>query len=176
MTREKKEKVKKEIISWVKTIIAAVIIAIIANTFIIVNAKVPTGSMENTIMSNDRIIAFRFSYKFSEPERGDIIVFKYPDDENILYVKRIIGLPGESLMMMDGEVYIDGEALEEPYLKEDAYGTYGPYVIPDGHYFMMGDNRNLSWDSRFWENTFVPEENILGKGVFRYYPSIKKLN
>ena len=73
-------------------------------------------------------------------------------------------------MMMDGEVYIDGEALEEPYLKEDAYGTYGPYVIPDGHYFMMGDNRNLSADSRYWSDPFIPEDDIKGKAFLRYWP------
>ena len=77
--------------------------------------------------------------------------------------------------MIAGTVYINGEVLKEDYLKEDAYGSYGPYTVPEGKYFMMGDNRNLSWDSRFWENTFVPKSDILGKGVFRYYPKFKKL-
>ena len=175
MTSENKQKVKSEVVSWVKTFVIAVIIAIAVNAFVIVNAKVPSGSMERTIMTNDRIIAFRLSYKFSQPERGDIVVFKYPDDRDVLYVKRIIGLPGETVEMVDGIVYINGSMLDEDYLKEDAYGTYGPYTVPEGKYFMMGDNRNLSWDSRFWENTFVPLEDILGKGVFRYYPKFKRL-
>ena len=172
----KSEKIKHEIFSWVKTIIIAIIIAFGANTFIIVNAKVPTGSMENTIMSNDRIIASRLAYKIGEPERGDIAVFRYPDDKRILYVKRIIGIPGDTVIMMDGVTYVNGEMIDEPYLKEDAYGTYGPFIVPEDSYFMMGDNRNLSWDSRFWENTFVDEADILGKGIFRYFPNLKKLN
>ena len=175
MTSENKQKVKSEVVSWVKTFVIAVVIAVAVNAFVIVNAKVPSGSMERTIMTNDRIIAFRLSYKFSQPQRGDIVVFKYPDDRDVLYVKRIIGLPGETVEMVDGIVYINGSKLDEDYLKEDAYGTYGPYTVPDGKYFMMGDNRNLSWDSRFWENTFVPMEDILGKGVFRYYPKFKRL-
>ena len=175
MTSENKQKVKSEVVSWVKTFVIAVVIAIAVNAFVIVNAKVPSGSMERTIMTNDRIIAFRLSYKFTQPERGDIVVFKYPDDRDVLYVKRIIGLPGETVEMVDGIVYINGSKLDEDYLKEDAYGTYGPYTVPEGKYFMMGDNRNLSWDSRFWENTFVPLEDILGKGVFRYYPKFKRL-
>lgn len=175
MTSENKQKVKSEVVSWIKTFVIAVVIAIAVNAFVIVNAKVPSGSMERTIMTNDRIIAYRLSYKFSAPERGDIVVFRYPDDRDVLYVKRIIGLPGETVEMIDGTVYINGEVLKEDYLKEDAYGSYGPYTVPEGKYFMMGDNRNLSWDSRFWENTFVPKSDILGKGVFRYYPKFKKL-
>ena len=175
MTSANKQKVKSEVLSWVKTFAIAIAIAIAVNAFIIVNAKVPTGSMERTIMTNDRIVASRLSYKFSAPERGDIVVFRFPDDRHVLYVKRIIGLPGDTVEMTNGTVYINGVKLEEPYLKEEAYGSYGPYTVPEDKYFMMGDNRNLSWDSRFWENIFVPENDILGKGIFRYYPKFKKL-
>lgn len=176
MTSENKQKVKSEVVSWIKTFVIAAVIAVAVNAFVIVNARVPSGSMERTIMTNDRIIAFRLSYVFSEPQRGDIVVFKYPDDREILYVKRIIGLPGETVEMVDGKVFINGELFQENYLKEDPYGSYGPYTVPEDHYFMMGDNRNLSWDSRFWDNTYVDEKDILGKGIFRYYPSIKKLS
>ena len=175
MTSENKQKVKSEVFSWVKTFVIAVAIAVAVNAFVIVNAKVPSGSMEKTIMTNDRIVAFRLSYKFSAPERGDIVVFRYPDDRDVLYVKRIIGLPGETVEMVDGTVYVDGSPLDEPYLKEEAYGSYGPYNVPEGKYFMMGDNRNLSWDSRFWDESFVPLKDILGKSVFRYYPRFKRL-
>ena len=175
MTSENKQKVKSEVVSWVKTFVIAVAIAVAVNAFVIVNAKVPSASMEKTIMTNDRIVAFRLSYKFSSPERGDIVVFRYPDDRDVLYVKRIIGLPGETIEMVDGAVYVDGSLLEETYLKEESYGSYGPYHVPEGKYFMMGDNRNLSWDSRFWDNSYVPLKDILGRGVFRYYPKFKVL-
>lgn len=85
-------KAKEELVSWIKTIVLAVAIALFINFVIIVNATVPTGSMENTIMAGDRVIASRLSYTFSDPERGDVVIFKYPDDEDVLYVKRIIGL------------------------------------------------------------------------------------
>ncbi|NDO47248.1 signal peptidase I [Clostridium sp. MD294] len=172
-----KTEIGKEIVSWVKTIILALLLAAGINTFIIVNAEVPSGSMENTIMTNDRIVAFRLSYLFGEPDRGDVIVFHFPDDPTgkTLYVKRIIGLPGEKLEIKKGRVYINGnrQPLAEPYLKEKAIGDFGPYEVPEGCYFMMGDNRNDSQDARFWQNTYVEKSEILGKVIFRYYKGFK---
>lgn len=167
--------VKKEVFSWVKTILLAAILAGAVNSFLIVNAEVPTGSMENTIMAGDRILALRTSYWFGEPERGDITVFRYPDDPtgNTLYVKRIIGEPGDTVQGTDGEIYVNGEALEEDYIAEITEGDFGPYTVPEGCYFMMGDNRNHSVDSRFWEDKFVEKEEILGKVVLRYYKGFK---
>lgn len=166
--------IKAELISWIKTIVLALVLALCINTFVIVNATVPTGSMENTIMPQDRIVAFRLAYLFDDPDRGDIVVFRYPDDPtgDTLYVKRIIGLPGETVTISDGVVFIDGVALPESYLKEEAFGDFGPYTVPEGCYFMMGDNRNNSEDSRYWTNTFVEKEDLLGKVIFRYYPSL----
>lgn len=167
--------VKKEVFSWVKTILLAAILAGAVNSFLIVNAEVPTGSMENTIMAGDRILALRTSYWLGEPERGDITVFRYPDDPtgNTLYVKRIIGLPGDTVQVEDGEVFVNGETLEEDYIAEITDGDFGPYTVPEGCYFMMGDNRNHSVDSRFWENKFVEKDEILGKVVLRYYKGFK---
>lgn len=167
----------KEVWSWVKTIALALVLAFIINSFIIVNATVPTGSMENTIMPNDRIIALRLIYYFEKPERGDIVVFKYPDDESVLYVKRVIGLPGETVDIRDGRVYIDGSEtpLADEYVKETPLGDFGPYEVPEGHYFMMGDNRNESKDSRYWDNTYVAENKILGKVYLKYFPGVKFL-
>ncbi len=162
-------KAKEELVSWVKTIVLAVAIALFINFVIIVNATVPTGSMENTIMAGDRVIALRLSYLISEPERGDVVIFKYPDDEELLYVKRVIGLPGDTVEVKNGEVYVNGTVLEEDYIREKTEGFYGPYEVPEGCYFMMGDNRNNSQDSRYWENKFVEEDKILGKVLFKYY-------
>lgn len=173
----KNNKIKSELIGIIKTVVVAIVIAFIINNFILVNAVVPTGSMKNTIMPNDRIVAFRLSYLFSEPKRGDIIVFKAPDERDILYVKRIIGLPGETVNIIDGKVYINDSQtpLEDSYILEDMIGSFGPYVVPEDSYFMMGDNRNDSQDSRYWEHTFLPKDDILGKVIFKYYPKIENL-
>lgn len=182
MDNEKEQKqgggAKHEILSWIKTIVLAVLIAVAINSFVIVNATVPTGSMENTIMPGDRIIALRLTYYFSQPERGDIVVFKYPDDESVLYVKRVIGLPGETVEIRDGKVYINGsqEPLNDDFVKETPLGDYGPYEVPEGCYFMMGDNRNDSLDSRFWVNKYVEEDKILGKVYFKYYKGFEFLS
>ena len=163
---------KKEIISWLQIIVAAVVIALVLNNFVIANSRVPTGSMENTIMSRSRVIGSRLAYLKDDPQRGDIVIFHYPDDESIYYVKRVIGLPGETVMIEDGKVYINGSdtPLDEPYLAEPMEGSYGPYTVPEGCYFMLGDNRNNSRDARFWENKYVKKDKIIAKVLFCYYP------
>ncbi len=165
----------KEIFEWIGVIAAAVVISLVINSFLIVNATVPSSSMETTIMANDRIIGNRLSYLFKEPQRGDIIIFKNPDDESILYIKRLIGLPGERVEVRDKTVFIDGSALDEPYLNVETLGEFGPYNVPEGAYFMMGDNRNDSADSRYWNNTYLYRDGIVGKAIFRYWPKISSL-
>ena len=169
---EEKTSVGKELFQWVLVIIGAVILAFLIDTFVIVNAQIPSGSMENTIMTGDRVFGNRLAYKFSDPKRFDIIIFKYPDDESQLFIKRIIGLPGETVEIHDGNIYINGSdtPLEDVDIKEPMEGSFGPYTVPEGCYFVMGDNRNNSRDSRYWENTFVSEDEILGKAVLRYWP------
>lgn len=169
------DRIKNEVISWVKTIVMAAVLAGAINSFLIVNAQVPTSSMENTIMAGDRVVALRTAYWFDAPERGDVAIFVYPDDPKgkTLYVKRVIGVPGDTVVVKDGDVYVNEELQEEAYIREKTVGSYGPFVVPEGCYFMMGDNRNHSLDSRFWDNTFVEEEEMLGKVVFRYYNGFK---
>lgn len=182
--REKKEKEpinwKKEILSWVQILAAAVVIAFVLNHFIIANSWVPTGSMEHTIPAKTRVIGNRLAYLAGEPERGDVVIFKYEqdaypqDDETIYYVKRIIGMPGETVTVVDGKVYIDGSdtPLDEPYLPEPMKGSWGPYEVPEGCYFMMGDNRNDSEDARFWDYKYVKKDQIIAKVLFTYFPKI----
>ncbi len=167
--------VKTEAISWLKTIVLAAILAAAVNSFLIVNAEVPTGSMENTIMAGDRILALRTAYWVGEPKQGDIAVFRYPDDPSgkTLYVKRVIGVEGDTVEVFNGAVYVNGQMLEEDYIPEMTYGNFGPVTVPADSCFMMGDNRNHSLDSRYWENTFVHEDEILGKVVLRYYKGFK---
>ena len=158
--KEKEESVStaRELFQWVAAIVAAVLIALAIDNFVIVNAQIPSGSMENTIMTGDRVIGNRFAYSFSDPQRFDIIIFRYPDDESQLFIKRIIGLPGETVEIQDGKIYLNGsdEPLEDVQTKETMV--------------VMGDNRNDSKDSRYWTNTFVTKDEILGKAIFRYWP------
>lgn len=165
---------KKEIFSWLRMIVIAFALALLINNFIIINATVPSSSMENTIMTGSRMMGFRLSYMFNDPKRGDIIIFKYPDNESENYVKRVIGEPGDTVEIIDGKVYINGstEPLVEDYIKETPLGSYGPYDVPEGYYFVMGDNRNNSQDSRFWVNTYVYKEKILGKAILTYWPKV----
>ena len=163
----------KEIFEWVKIIVSAALIAFVLNTFIIANSEVPSGSMENTIMTGDRVIGSRLSYHFEDPKRGDIAIFRFPDNEKIYYVKRIIGLPGETVDIVDGKVYINGsdEPLDEPYIREPMIPEEPMHFeVPENCYFMMGDNRNYSMDARRWENTYVKRDKIIAKVLFRYFP------
>lgn len=174
--KEKKKSAIRELISWALVIVMSIGVALFLNGFVIVNARVTSGSMENTIMTGDRVLGLRFSYWFSEPQQGDIVIFKYPDDESQNYIKRIIGLPGDKVEIIEGLVYVNGELLNEPYLWEMPKGSFGPYVVPKKHYFMLGDNRNNSRDSRYWNNKFVSDEQILGKAYWIYYPELKSVN
>ncbi|MCL2664949.1 MAG: signal peptidase I [Defluviitaleaceae bacterium] len=172
-----KNEMIKEALSWGKIILFAVIFALFLNNFVIVNASVPTGSMEDTIMIGDRIVAFRLSYLLDGPKRFDIVVFRYPEDESKLYVKRVIGLPGETIEIKNGKVYVNGGAVPLPdgFIKDPPNGEWGPFYVPEGRYFMLGDNRDTSADSRKWEDgyQYVERSKILGKVIFRYFPGIK---
>ena len=160
-----------ELLSYVKIVLCAVAIAFIFTQFIIVNAQVPTGSMVDTINIGDRLIGFRLSFLFNDPQRGDIVIFKFPDDESQNYVKRVIGLPGDVIQIKNGQVSVNGEQLEEDYLLEPMIprAEEEVYVVPEDSYFMMGDNRNSSLDSRAWVNKYVKKDKILAKVIFRYY-------
>ncbi|MCL2578114.1 MAG: signal peptidase I [Defluviitaleaceae bacterium] len=202
-----KSELWREALSWIKTILFALIFAWIFTNFVIVNASVPTGSMEGTIRINDRIVAFRLSYLFSDPQRNNIIVFRGPYENADLYVKRIIGVPGDTITISDWRVYVNGELLEEEYVKSafephsssfrnfpdpehPGRGDYitvpedgsAPFItVPEGHFFVLGDNRDNSVDSRrgMGQNnnlhTFVSQDQIQGKVIFRYFPGFKNL-
>lgn len=165
---------KKELKSTLCTICITIVVVVLLKTYIIINATVPTGSMENTILPGDNILGLRVAYLLEEPERGDVVFFYFPDDETQKYVKRIIGLPGEKVYINEGKIYInDSETpLEEPYLKEEWIVSTGPYefYVPEDCYLMLGDNRNASADARLWKNSYVAKEKIIGKAIFTYYP------
>lgn len=172
---------KKEVIEWIKILATAAAIALFLDTCLIANNRVPTDSMENTIMAGDRIMGNRLAYRFGEhPDRGDIVIFQHkaePGRDETVLVKRIIGLPGEVVDIMANQIYIDGSeiALEETYLPEPMESEAYHFEIPQGHYLMLGDNRNHSADARSWGDPYVPENEIDAKVLFRYYPGIKRI-
>lgn len=171
---KKKNSAVREALSWCMTFVVAIVLALLLKNYIIINATVPTGSMEHTIEPGDDLFGLRVAYNFTEPKRGDIIIFKFPDDESEKYVKRIIGLPGEKVTIKEAKVYInDSEVpLDEDYLKEKWVLATGPFEfdVPEDCYFVMGDNRNDSYDARYWDNTYVTKDEIIGKAYMIYYP------
>lgn len=181
----------KELLSWVEVIVAAFLISLFLTQVVLINAHVPTGSMMNLIEPGDNLFGFRLAYTFSDPKRFDIVIFQYPVEPETRYIKRIIGLPGETVDIIDGKIYIDGadEPLKEDYLPEEWVSENDGYTfnVPEGCYLCLGDNRNISQDARFWAKialkegvaeteeeaekyTYVTREQILGKALFIYWP------
>mgnify|MGYP001175589507 FL=1 len=163
----------KTIKEWGISLVIALALVFVVFTFIAQPVKVPTGSMETTIMTDDLLIMEKLSKWWRDYQFGDILVF-YHDPDNLggeLYLKRLIGLPGDTIEVRDGKLIRNSEVVEEPYLNgRTTSGEYGPVTVPEGHYFFMGDNRNLSHDSRRWVNPFVPIDQVKGRAFFRYFP------
>ncbi len=176
--KEEKLDVKKEVISWITLIAVAIGISFILTHFIIINANVPSGSMEKTIMTGDRMVGNRLAYLFSDPQRGEVVIFKNPDNEKEEFVKRIIGTPGDKVVIKNAKIYINDskEPLDEPYLPEEWVNGNGTdegelvFKVPKDCYFMLGDNRNSSNDGRFWTNKYVNKKKIEAKAEFVYWP------
>ncbi len=184
---DKKEETSalKEILSWIVTIAIAVVAAMVIKNYVIINANIPSGSMENTILPGDDIFGFRLAYTFSDPKRGDIVIFNAPSGDGEKYIKRVIGLPGETVTIENAQIYINGELLEEDYLKSNQDGedewnvNAGPYEfkVPENSYLLLGDNRNGSSDARYWidhpeeySSPYISKDDILAKAILRYYP------
>lgn len=169
-SRNKKEKKQKSAVrELLEVVVVALALAVFIKTCIAGNYWIPSASMEPTIETNDKVIVTHFSYWFQEPQRGDVIVFKYPEDPKKDYIKRCIGLPGETVEFKDSCLYINGVLVDEPYLPEELeFEDYGPVTVPENSYFMCGDNRNHSADSRVWG--FLPDELIIGKAQVIYWP------
>ena len=176
-TKEKKEKPKKslqrEIFEWVMVFVVAAALAFVVRTFIFEPVRVDGSSMLNTLENNEFMIATKFDYLAGDPERFDVVICDYPNTDDGMYrVKRVIGLPGETVTIRDGKVYINDatEPLRDDFCPETPVGDFGPYEVPEGCYFMLGDNRNVSKDSRYWMNPYVEKDKIIGKAFLRYWP------
>jgi signal peptidase I len=170
------DRVKREIREWIESLLVAVVLAMVIRAFVAQAFKIPTGSMRPTLVEGDRILVNKFIYKFREPKRGDVIVFRYPGVEKKDFIKRLIAVEGEEVEIKDGDIYVDGERVEEPfsirktrYYNKEPYGGRGKKIrIPEDSYFVLGDNSASSRDSRYWG--FVPEKNLIGKAFFLYWP------
>lgn len=160
----------KKLFSYILVFVTVILI----NSHVFFLGYIPSESMEPTLNTGDFIFGTRFD--IDEINRYDIIVFKYPDDESKYFVKRVIGLPGDKIEIVEGVVYANGEKLEDSFIKEeDLSNEILSYEIPEGCYFMMGDNRNCSLDSRYWENTYVRNDQIIAKERCRIWPLIPDL-
>ena len=137
---------------------------------------IPTGSMEPTLQINDRLVVEKISYRLGAPQRGDIVVFWPPDEvfaegqPRNAFIKRVVGLPGDTVAVADGQVTINGEPLEENYLSMPPAYQWGPQQIPADRYIVFGDNRNESFDSHRWSEPLLPEDQIIGRAVVRFWP------
>lgn len=162
-----------EIRSWLRDIFFAAVVAVVIVVFVVQPVRVEGTSMEPRLEDQERIFVNKFVYHFSGIERGDIVVFWYPEDPSKSFIKRVVGLPDETVEVRSGVVFINGRRLVEPYVPSAYFdiSSYPPEVVPSQHYFMLGDRRNSSNDSRNWG--FVPRQNIFGKAIFRYWPVSK---
>lgn len=157
--------------------VCLLMLAILQRT-VVFNGFIPSESMENTLMEGDRFIGNRLAYRGKrEPKRYDVIVFYSPDSPETILIKRVIGLPGEKIEVKDGKVYADGKETSLSFTKEPMKKEKGEtYNVPKGAYFVMGDNRNESFDSRYWEHPFVEKEKIIAKAEFKYFPKVEKID
>jgi signal peptidase I len=182
---------KSTIREYFESIVIAVILALFVRTWAVQAFKIPTGSMENNLLIGDHLLVNKFVFgptrwnaerklPIREPRRGDIVVFKYPDEPERDFIKRVIGLPGETLELRNKKVYVNGQPLDEPYVhflepasnsqevtSFDVRERYGPVRVPDGQFFVMGDNRDNSQDSRYWG--FLPRSYIKGRALMIYW-------
>ncbi|MGB7086420.1 MAG: signal peptidase I [Phormidesmis sp.] len=170
------EKQQNPWIEGLQTIGLSVVLALGIRQFVAEARFIPSGSMIPTLQIDDRLVVEKISYRFNPPERGDIIVFQAPQSaldavgstSQDAYIKRVVGLPGETVEIKNGKVFIDDVALEEEYIQAPPTYTWGPQTVPDDEYLVLGDNRNSSSDGHVWG--FLPRESIIGKAVVRFWP------
>ncbi len=162
--------VQEELVAWVKTLFSAAVYAILIVTFVCQVARVEGQSMAPTLSDQDRLIVNKLAYRIGEPRRGDIVMLYYPLDPEKSFVKRVIAEEGDSVRIVEGRVYVNDIPLPDDYVPAEyqSHDDWGPQVIPDGYYFVMGDHRNNSSDSRHWG--MVPKKYIIGRVQLRWWP------
>lgn len=163
------EAVRRELREWIKALVVALLLAWVLRSVLVQPYRVEGSSMESSLHDTERLFINRLVYRLHPPRRGDVVVVDLPN-EGITIIKRIIGLPGETIEIKDGSVFIEGELLDESYLTQATLDSYGPIQIPEEHYFVMGDNRRNSRDSRNVSISFVSQEQIKGQAFLVYWP------
>lgn len=163
-------KLGEEIKDWVISILIAIVLAFFIRYFIVELYMVEGPSMRPTLVNGERLVVNKFIYRFKTPERGEVLVFRYPRDPSRDFIKRVIAVAGDTVEIKDGRVFLNGQLLNEPYILERIKGSYPIATVPEGHIYVMGDNRNNSEDSRFKDVGFVPLELIKGKAVTVFWP------
>ena len=154
----------RETLEWVKALAIALAVTLLLRAFVVDFVRVEGPSMEPNLLTGERLMVNRFIYRFKDPVRGQIVICTFPDAPG-LYVKRVIGLPGETIQVQDGVCYVDGQPLNEPYIKETMLEDFAAYTVPEDTVFVMGDNRNHSNDSRDVTLGTVDERYVLGRAV-----------
>jgi len=163
--------VKNWLFDWAETIIVAFVMALIIRAFFLQVFWIPSSSMEPTLDIKDRIVVNKMLYHFRAPQRQEIIVFRQVAPESTPkrdLIKRLMGLPGEKLQIKKGVVYINDKVVEENHDMNQDYANFGPLMIPSDSYFVLGDNRSASADSRYWG--FLPKKNVIGPAFLRIWP------
>ena len=169
-TAERLALVRDELIAWFKTLASAAVYATLIVTFGFQVARVEGMSMAPTLEDQDRLIVNKLAYRIGEPHHGDIVMLYYPIDPNKSFVKRVIAEEGDTVRIVDGHVFVNEAPLDDSYVPDEFrdHNDWGPQVVPEGYYFVMGDHRNNSSDSRHWG--FVPKKYIIGKVQIRWWP------
>ncbi|MBO6304822.1 MAG: signal peptidase I [Selenomonadaceae bacterium] len=164
------DSVWKEIKDWIVSIAVALVLAFLIRTFIVELYIVEGPSMRPTLETQERLVVNKFIYRFRPPEKGEILVFRYPRDKSRDFIKRVIATEGDTVEIKDGRVYVNDKLLTEDYILEKTRSEYAKATVPKGTIFVMGDNRNNSEDSRFVDVGFVPYDLIKGKAVVVFWP------
>jgi len=160
--------VLQEVWEWVRSIIIAIILALLFRMFLVEHFLVDGQSMYPTLQDNERIIVNKLVYRLQEPEYGEIIVFEYQDNRD--FIKRVVGEEGDKIKIDDNQLYVNSNRVEEPYIKKNSVEDYGPVTVPEDHYFVLGDNRANSRDSRYDDVGHVSMEEIKGRAAVVFWP------
>lgn len=168
--KQENQSLGEEIKDWVVAILIAVVLAFFIRYFIVELYLVEGPSMRPTLENHERLVVNKFIYRFKAPERGEVLIFKYPKDQSRDFIKRVIAVPGDTIEIKDGRVFVNGELQNETFILSKTRGSYPLATVPEGHVFVMGDNRNNSEDSRFADVGFVPYDLIKGKAIMVFWP------
>ena len=179
---------RNSLLDYAVIAVMAIGLALVIQAYLVKPYRIPSPSMVDTLEIGDRVLVNRVVYHLKDLGHGDVVVFRWPKNRDVVFIKRVVGLPGDRLQAKDGKLYVDGVAQEEPYVHKtngvtdptnpsgtivgttmsQPWGLSDEYTVPEGHYFMMGDNRTNSDDSRVWGP--VPENDLIGEAFFVYWP------